>query len=68
MSDLFPIEPTPKPALQQARERLDALEAIWSGSDWDWGSACNADLFQAAHATARQRAEAFLRTTGKWKE
>lgn len=26
------------------------------------------DLFQLTHASSRQRAEAFLRTIGKWKE
>jgi len=41
--------------------------AFWNRYSLELGGLCNS-LAPALHATARQRAEAFLRTIGKWKE
>ena len=40
--------------------------AFWNRYSLELGGLCNS-LAPALHATARQRAEAFLRTIGKWK-
>ena len=40
--------------------------AFWNRYSLELGGLCNS-LAPALHATARERAEAFLRTIGKWK-
>ena len=45
--------------LDTVMKRLDYWDHLYMPTD---------NEFQACHATARQRAEAFLRTLGKWEE
>lgn len=45
-------------------KELMKLCGTWSGSGWDWGSVCNADLFKAAHATWQQRVIALASVKG----
>ena len=51
----------PNQAGQMMTHLSDLLYETWKRSDY-WGE------WLRIHATARQRAEAFLRTLGKWKE
>ena len=45
-------------------KELMKLCGTWNGSAWDWGSICDADLFQAAHATWQQRVIALAKVKG----
>lgn len=45
-------------------KELMKLCGTWKGPDWDWGSSCDADLFEAAHATPEQRIEALAKVKG----
>jgi len=48
---------------------MHEAEKTLRGGEWDAYVDLLADTWiQVAHATARQRAEAFLRTLGKWEE
>lgn len=50
-------------ALQRAPYAHELLRLVAINQPW-----CHLDFFQVAHATAEQRAEAFLRTIGKWED
>lgn len=45
-------------------KELMKLCGTWHGAAWDWGSICDADLFQAAHATWQQRVVALAKVKG----
>jgi hypothetical protein len=48
---------------------MHEAEKVLRGAEWDTYVDLLADTWiQVAHATARQRAEAFLRTIGKWED
>lgn len=48
---------------------MHEAENILRGEEWDTYVDLLADTWiQVAHATARQRAEAFLKTLGKWED
>lgn len=52
-------------AMHDAEKVLDTLQ---QGFFWDYLKDMTGEGFEQLHATARQRAEAFLRTLGRWKE
>ena len=54
----------------ESRYALELLKMVsrWAKDGFSWGDQCENDFFRVANATARQRAEAFLRTLGKWPE
>lgn len=52
-------------AMHEAEKVLDTIE---QGHYWDHLKDLTDEGFDQLHATARQRAEAFLRTLGKWEE
>lgn len=45
-------------------KELMKLCGTWHGAAWDWGSMCDADLFQAAHATWQQRVISLAKVKG----
>ncbi len=45
-------------------KELMKLCGTWSGSAWDWGDNCDADLFKAANATWQQRTIALAKVKG----
>lgn len=63
-------------AMHEAEKVLHDKQLAWTiqlvkATNGAWVNSCSlhyADVIAIAHATARQRAEAFLRTIGKWKE
>ena len=53
-------------AMHEAEKVLDGV--LQRGDYWDYLFSLTGGEFEMCHATARQRAEAFLRTLGKWKD
>jgi hypothetical protein len=53
-------------AMHEAEKSLD--DVTQRGDYWDYLSSLTHEGFEMCHATAAQRAEAFLRTIGKWEE
>jgi hypothetical protein len=54
--------------LNAMHEAEKVLTIIEQGHYWDYLKDLTDEGFDQLHATARQRAEAFLRTLGKWEE
>ena len=56
--------------IAEAQYALELLKMVsrWAKPGFDWGDQSQHDFFLVANATARQRAEAFLRVKGLWKE
>ena len=52
----------------QGMQRAECAVILNRVAGRDWPNGIGAGCFAHIHATARQRAEAFLRTIGKWKE
>jgi hypothetical protein len=52
--------------MHEAEKSLD--DVTQRGDYWDYLSSLTHEGFEMCHATAAQRAEAFLRTVGKWEE
>jgi hypothetical protein len=52
--------------MHEAEKSLD--DVTQRGDYWDYLSSLTHEGFEMCHATAAQRAEAFLRTLGKWEE
>lgn len=52
-------------AMHEAEKVLNTIE---QGNYWDHLKDLTDEGFDQLHATARERAEAFLRTLGKWEE
>lgn len=53
-------------AMHEAEKVLDAVTQ--RGDYWDYLFSLTGGEFEMCHATAAQRAEAFLRTLGKWED
>jgi hypothetical protein len=53
-------------AMHEAEKSLD--DVTQRGDYWDYLSSLTHEGFEMCHATAAQRAEAFLRTLGKWED
>ena len=54
--------------LNAMHEAEKVLDTVQQGYYWDYLKDLTDEGFDQLHATARQRAEAFLRTLGKWEE
>lgn len=54
--------------LNAMHEAEKVLDIVQQGYFWDHIKDIVGEGFTQLHATARQRAEAFLRTLGKWEE
>jgi hypothetical protein len=52
--------------MHEAEKSLD--DVTQRGDYWDYLSSLTHEGFEMCHATAAQRAEAFLRTVGKWED
>ena len=52
--------------MHEAEKSLD--DVTQRGDYWDYLSSLTHEGFEMCHASAAQRAEAFLRTVGKWEE
>jgi len=52
----------------EGRDQLGYMEILADVVGARWTSNNQCDMWRLTHATAAQRAEAFLRTIGKWKE
>lgn len=50
------------------RYSKELLNICGTWKPFEWGNECQADFYKVLHATAPQRAEAFLRTIRKWEE